>query len=189
MKEGQIMVKRILGAACGALVVGLCLAASASAIGTVNRTTYLTFSGGRGAAGRQAGRRHLHLRARQPRAEPQPRARPQQGPQPGSISSRSRTSRPVRWARTATSTSPSVRRDAAKHRRLRPGTRLTSPWAASSSTGSLFDTDCPMWTTRTSQPGPASENARWPLFSCAALNRVITYAFREPDPWPNILPT
>ncbi len=39
------MVKRILGAACGALIVGLCLAASASAIGTVNRTTYLTFSG------------------------------------------------------------------------------------------------------------------------------------------------
>jgi hypothetical protein len=39
------MVKRILGAACGALVVGLCLAASANAIGTVNRTTYLTFSG------------------------------------------------------------------------------------------------------------------------------------------------
>jgi hypothetical protein len=39
------MVKRILGAACGALVVGLCLAASAHAIGTVNRTTYLTFSG------------------------------------------------------------------------------------------------------------------------------------------------
>jgi RNA polymerase sigma-70 factor, ECF subfamily len=37
-----------------------------------------------------------------------------------------------------------------------------------------------MWTTRTSQSGPASENARWPLFSCAALNRVITYAFREP---------
>ena len=39
------MVKRIIGAVCGALVVGLCLAASADAIGTVNRTTYLTFSG------------------------------------------------------------------------------------------------------------------------------------------------
>jgi hypothetical protein len=44
-KEGQIMVKRIIGAACGALVVGLCLAATAGATGTVNRTTYLTFSG------------------------------------------------------------------------------------------------------------------------------------------------
>ena len=38
------MVKRMIGAVCGALVVGLCLAASADAIGTVNRTTYLTFS-------------------------------------------------------------------------------------------------------------------------------------------------
>jgi hypothetical protein len=35
----------MIGAACGAAVVGLCLAASANAIGTVNRTTYLTFSG------------------------------------------------------------------------------------------------------------------------------------------------
>jgi hypothetical protein len=39
------MVKRMIGAACGALVVGLCLAASADAIGTSNATTYLTFSG------------------------------------------------------------------------------------------------------------------------------------------------
>ena len=39
------MLKRIIGATCGALVVGLCLAASAHAIGTVNQTTYLTFSG------------------------------------------------------------------------------------------------------------------------------------------------
>jgi len=39
------MVKRMIGAACGAAVVGLCLAASANAIGTANRTTYLTFSG------------------------------------------------------------------------------------------------------------------------------------------------
>lgn len=39
------MVKRIIGAACGAAVVALGLVASASAIGTANRTTYLTFSG------------------------------------------------------------------------------------------------------------------------------------------------
>lgn len=39
------MVKRMIGAACGAAVIALGLAASASAIGTVNRTTYLTFSG------------------------------------------------------------------------------------------------------------------------------------------------
>jgi hypothetical protein len=39
------MVKRIIGAAIGAAVVGLCLAASSHALGTVNRTTYVTFSG------------------------------------------------------------------------------------------------------------------------------------------------
>jgi len=38
------MVKRIIGAAIGAAVVGLCLAASSHALGTVNRTTYVTFS-------------------------------------------------------------------------------------------------------------------------------------------------
>jgi hypothetical protein len=39
------MVKRMIGAACGAAVIALGLAASASAIGTANRTTFLTFSG------------------------------------------------------------------------------------------------------------------------------------------------
>jgi hypothetical protein len=39
------MVKRMIGAACGAAVIALGLAASASATGTVNRMTYLTFSG------------------------------------------------------------------------------------------------------------------------------------------------
>jgi hypothetical protein len=39
------MLKRIIGAAVGAAVVGLCLAASSHALGTVNRTAYVTFSG------------------------------------------------------------------------------------------------------------------------------------------------
>ena len=40
------MVKvRLVGAVCGAVLVGLCLAASANALGTFNRTAYLTFSG------------------------------------------------------------------------------------------------------------------------------------------------
>jgi hypothetical protein len=40
------MVKlRLVGAACGAVLVGLCLAASANALGTFNKTAYLTFSG------------------------------------------------------------------------------------------------------------------------------------------------
>jgi hypothetical protein len=44
-KEGKVMVKRMIGAACGAAVIALGLAASASAIGTANRTAFLTFSG------------------------------------------------------------------------------------------------------------------------------------------------